>query len=87
MDNDAIKRLKNDNDFQQFVKYAMRRVKTLNNLKGLDELSNERAGEEAKIRRQCIDTMTVMMEPFLQETQKKEQSVEDVKRAKKRAGI
>lgn len=80
-------RLKEDDAFQEFISFLKAKANELENVSNmnLDELSNERAGEEAKIRREAANTIRAIIYPF-DKTRDTEPSYEDIKKAKKRVG-
>lgn len=83
----AIKKLKNDAQFQELFAYIVSQIEELDTVDNLLELSNLEAGEEAKVRAKAKQKLYEIMEPFIKFSEKKEPTAEEIETAKKRVGL
>lgn len=87
MNEDLINKLKDDDNFQSFMDFALAKANELESIgKYVDELSNERAGEEAKIRRQAAETIREIFYQFTRRD-REDHSIEDIQKVKERVGL
>lgn len=89
LDQDTIDKLKKNPDFQKFEKYVSRKIGELErfeNMKGIEEMSDKRAGEEIKARKKAVKILADMLRPFIEE-QRSENKPEDVQKAKEEYGL
>ena len=87
MNDEAIKRLKDSAEFGSFQDWAVSEIEKLDSVEGLSGMSNKQAGEEAKVRAKAKAKLYEIFSPFLNFVEKKEHSMEEVNRAKKRVGL
>ncbi len=84
---DQIEAIKNSNWFPYLEKHIYSEIKDLDSVVGLDEKTNKDAGEEAKVRLKAMNILMKILGPIVSFNEKKEPSVDDVQRAKKKAGL
>lgn len=82
-----VSSLKEDVGFQEFVKYLEEIVGRLDTTDGLSTLTNERAGEEVKVRSQVVVVIHEILKPFINYKEKRQPSDEELKAARERYGL
>jgi hypothetical protein len=87
MSPDLIKKIKDSPFFQDLQGYIIQQIKDIDTVAGLDKLSNDKAGEEAKIREKTKERLIEMLNPFLGLTEKKEPTEEEVQSRKDKFGL
>lgn len=87
LDPDIIKRLKNNNDFLAFTDFVFFQIDELNSVKGLKDFSNERAGEEVKVRTKAIEVLELILLPFTHSNEKKKPTTEVIQKKKDEYGL
>lgn len=90
MDQDLIKKLQKDPNFEKFEKYVLKKIEALErfeDMKDIEELSDKRAGQEIKARKKAARILGEILNPFLRVSKRSEQTPEDVKEAKDEAGL
>lgn len=87
IDKKTIKQLRKYPEWKQFREHMFQEIDSLNSVENLQELSNERAGEEAKVRNKAALKLYEIFEPFLLfEEGKIEDPIERVKKIKEKYG-
>ena len=81
-----IKKLNNNLDFQIFKRWLVQQIITLDSVDDLEEMSNEKAGEEAKIRSKTKATINKILAEFIL-PEPKEPSIERLQKAKNKGGL
>lgn len=71
MNEDTIKRLKDNPDFVAFQKIILAKIDKLDTVQVYKELSNERMGEEMRVRAKAINVLKSMLLPFIDFREKK----------------
>ncbi len=84
---ETIKKLKDYPAFQEFVDYILQIIDKLDTVSGLENKTNEEAGEEAKIRAKTKERLFEILKPFIDFKEKKERSEEELKKASQRYGL
>lgn len=84
---DLIKKLKSDPAFIEFLGYIQEKLEEIDTVSGLEGLSNEQAGEEAKIRSKVRDRLHEILKPFIEFQEKKEPTEREIKKAKETYGL
>lgn len=86
---DLVKKLRDNPAFREFQNYAMQQMNDLDSLGKIDcsGMSNSQIGETVRARRVARDTILMIFSPFLDFTERKEPSEEDVKNAKMKFGL
>ena len=87
LSDNVIKDLKENLSFREFQKYIVEQVDALNTLNGLDHLSNDLAGEEAKIRSKAVDVLISILSPIVTFTPKTKPTDEDIKAREREFGL
>jgi soluble cytochrome b562 len=85
--NEVIKYLKDNSNFQEFMVWVLENIEALDTVDDLSKLSNERAGEEVKVRIKAVDTVRNIFHPFLTYHQKREPTEKEYLDAHKRVGL
>lgn len=83
----VIKRVRDSNEFSDLRKFIIFKVEELNSVDGLAKMSNQKAGEEAKIRLKAAELVSGILGPFIDFGEKKERSVQEIHKAKKAHGL
>lgn len=86
MDN-IVKKLKNDSAFKAYMEYVFAKIDLLDSVEGLENYSNQTAGEEARVRLKAKQTLEKILEPFINFAEKKEPTVEEISEAKDKYGL
>ena len=81
LNDDLIRKLKDDPAFNEFQRYLISIVDSLNNVQGLNHKTNEEAGETAKVRALTIEKITEILSPFVEFKEKSGPSEESMKKA------
>lgn len=84
---ELIKNLKDNPAFTQFEGYIIKIVDGLDTVEGLEQMSNEQAGEEAKIRAKTKDKLVAILQPFIDFAEKKEPTEAEIKKAQEKFGL
>lgn len=84
---ELIKKLKDDPAFQEFTEYVLQKIEELDTVVGLENMNNEEAGEEAKIRSRTRDKLYEILRPFVDFREKREPSEKQIKKAQERYGL
>lgn len=87
MNPDVIKKLRDFPAFQEFQQHIENEMADLLSFRDLEDMSNERAGEEAKVRSKTLKTLYNILSPFLNVTEKREASEQDLEKAGKKFGL
>lgn len=87
MSDEFIKKLNDNPDFTIFKKWLMGKIEELDSVIDLDSLSNNEAGEEAKVRHKALNKLYEILSPFINVREEKEKSTEEIHKAKKRFGM
>lgn len=87
MNEDAIKRLQQDTDFMAFQEFIVSEIEKLDSVENLGKLSNEQAGEEAKVRAKAREKLYDILAPFLNQRSKKEPTTAELQKAKDKFGL
>lgn len=82
MQDELIKRLRENPDFQQFLEFLVHEIQSLDSVTGLDKFSNEQAGEEAKVRLLTYKKLTTILSPFAELHERPEPTIEQIQRKK-----
>lgn len=85
---EVIERLKNDSDFQQYLKVVFAGIAEPATKVDLEALPNDRAGEEAKIEIKVQKRLYgLLFTPLTELKEIKEPSAEQIDKAKKKFGL
>lgn len=84
---ELIKKLKSNPDFLEFTDFILDKLKQLDSVEGLDEMPNELAGEEAKIRVKTIDRLYSILRPFVDFKEKSQPSESEIRKVANRFGL
>ncbi|MDD4027030.1 MAG: hypothetical protein PHO75_02460 [Candidatus Shapirobacteria bacterium] len=79
-----IDRLRDNPDFLEYEKFVISKIKELDTVKGLNKLSDKDAGEECKVRERTSEKLLEILSPFIETSEKKVASEEQIKEAKKK---
>lgn len=66
MDERLIENIKASAVFEDWKNYIVSEIKDLNSVVGLDKLSNEAAGEEAKVRFKTVNKLKEILYPLIE---------------------
>jgi hypothetical protein len=84
---ELIRKLKNNADFVEFADYIIEKIDELDTVSGLDIMTNEQAGEEAKVRSKTKDKLYEILRPFIDFKEKKEITEGEIKKAGEKFGL
>lgn len=81
------KNLRDKQEFILFQEYVLLKVSELDTVDGLEEMSNEQAGETARARKLAISKIHEIFKPFIEFTEKHEYTKEEIAEAAARRGL
>jgi hypothetical protein len=84
---EIIKKLKDDQTFIELKDWIIEKVSELDSLAGLGSMTNELAGEEAKVRAKTVVKLQQIFSPFIDFREKKEPTQEEIKTAETKYGL
>lgn len=87
LSDEVITRLQSNSDFSFFRDFVFQEVNKLNSVDGLEKLSNEKAGEEAKIRHKTLEKLLDILNPIMNFGERKGATKEEIKNAEKAHGL
>lgn len=87
MSTELIKKLQEYPPFQEFQQLIVTIIEKADTVEGVGNLSNERAGEEAKLRLMLKDALHKILDPFLTVTQKRVPTEKEMEKTKERFGL
>jgi len=87
LSDETIKKLNDDSNFKIFIDFAISEINGLDTVDGLDRLSDELAGQEAKIRSKARERLLNILNPFISFKEKKDKTKEEVNRIGKKYGL
>lgn len=85
--NDFIKKFKDSPEFTLFQDYVVSKMAELDSVDGLEDMTNEQAGEEVKVRNKAKIKLYEILAPFLDYSEKREPTAEEINKAKGKFGI
>lgn len=83
----SIKEINNSSTFAEFRDWIFEKIVELNSVDGLSDMTNEEAGEEAKVRLKTISVIKEIFEPVIKFSEKKEPSIEQIAQKKVKYGL
>ena len=87
LSDELIKRLRNDNVFQEFQKYVLDEMAKLDSIDSLKDMSNEKAGETVRARAMAVDVLEKIFGPIIDFREKVDYPLEVIQGKKDRYGI
>ena len=87
LSDELIKRLRNDNVFQEFQKYVLDEMAKLDSIDSLKDMSNEKAGETVRARAMAVDVLKKILGPIIDFKEKVGYSPKVIQGKKDRYGI
>lgn len=81
------KNLKDKKEFIEFQEYVLSKVAELDTVDGLEDMTNEQAGETARARKLAITKIYEIFKPFIDFTEKHEYTKEEIAEAASRRGL
>lgn len=81
------KNLRGKVDFQEFQEYVLDKVRELDTVSDLGTMSNEKAGEEAKVRLLAGTKLRKILTPFIDFAEKHEYTDEEIAEAAAKRGL
>lgn len=84
---ELIKKLKGDPNFIEFTDYILEVMDELDTVSGLDKMTNDQAGEEAKIRGRTKAKLYEILRPFVEFNEKKKPTESEVRKAGGKFGL
>lgn len=87
LSDELIKKLKDYPAFQEYLVYIIAKIEELDSIDGLEQMTNQRAGEEAKVRGKATAKLYELLAPFVELTEKREPTKEQVNQAKEKFGL
>lgn len=82
-----LKRLKDNTDFEEFTNQIISTIDELRNVSDLESMSDEAAGQEAKVRAKTIKKLQKIFAPVITFKQKEEARPEMVLKQKKKYAL
>jgi len=87
MNEELIKRLKDDSDFQSFQEIVVSKIGELSEIGDLKDLSNREAGETVRARATAIGILYEFLRPFVDFNEKRKPTAKQINVAKKKVGL
>jgi hypothetical protein len=87
LSDNVIKDLKENLSFREFQKYIVEQVDTLNTLNGLDQMSNDLAGEEAKVRSKAVKILISILRPIVTFNPKTKPTADEIRAREREYGL
>lgn len=87
MNPELIEKIKTSDVYPDIVELLASTIEELQSFEGLENLSNDRAGEEVKVRIKAANKLRERLQPLLEESQKRGITEEDVRKAKKKYAL
>jgi len=87
MNEELIKRLKDDPSIIEFQAFILSKIEELAFFEDLIKMDNEKAGEAIRIRGMAITILKDILQPFADFKEKSEPTVKQVQAAKDKAGL
>lgn len=84
---ELAKRLKDKNEFLEFQEYVFIKLAELDTVDGLEEMTNEQAGETARARKLAITKIQEILRPFIEFKEKHEYTQEEINEARAKRGL
>lgn len=84
---DIAKRLRDKQEFIDFQEYVIGKIEDLDTVSDLGSLTNEKAGELAKVRLLARQKLEEILSPFIDFSEKREYTEEERKAAAQRRGL
>lgn len=84
---DLAKKIRTTPEFADFREYLSMQIYELNSVSDLLPLTNEKAGELAKVRLLAIQKLEQILQPFIEFSEKREFTDEEIAAAKARRGL
>ncbi len=87
MNENLVKKLKDDRYFVEFQKFVISKIDELNSIGDLKDLTNKKAGETVRARAIASSILQDMLKPFIDFNEKREPTAKEVDAAKSKAGL
>jgi hypothetical protein len=87
MSDELIKKLKEYPAFAEFTEYMVAKIEEFDSTSGLDEMTNEQAGEEVRARSKARNKLYEILSPLVEPAEKKQPSKEQIGFAKAKFGL
>lgn len=87
MNEEAIQSLKSNIHFSDFRDYLVEKINELDSLNGVEDMTDENAGQEVKARAKAAIKLTEILKPFINTRERKEPSAEEIQKAKTKFAI
>lgn len=87
MNKDLIKRLKDDPYFKEFLEFVISKMDEFDSVSGLVGMSNEEAGEAARVRAKSLEILKEILSPLLNYNEKREPTEKEIDAAKTKVGL
>lgn len=84
---ELIKRLKNNIDFVEFTNHILNIIDEIDTVNGLDNMTNDLAGEEAKVRIKTKSKLVEIFKPFIDFREKRQPTEGELKKASGKFGL
>lgn len=84
---ELVKEIREDTLFQPLISYIKEKIIELDTVQDMENLSNKEAAEKSKSNAIAIKKLVEIFEPLINPREIKEQSIDDVQKAKDRYGL
>lgn len=84
---ELITTLQENPSFKIYTEYVMEKINQIDSTAGLDQLDNQSAGEEAKIRHKTVFTLMAILDPIMNFKKSKGINEQDIKDREKQFGL
>lgn len=82
-----IIKLKSNPDFIEFTEYVVEKIDEMDSVDGLESMTNEEAGEEAKVRIKAKTKLIQILRPFIEFRERKPPTETEIKKAGEKFGL
>lgn len=84
---DLVLKLRDNPNFKGFQLFILEKLEELDTVSGLSQLSDEQAGQEAKVRDLAKKKLIEILSPFVDFREKKGPSPKELEKAQKKFGL
>ena len=84
---EVVRKIKDNTSYVEFQQHIAEEVDKLDSIAGLEDMSNERAGQEVKARARAAQILREILSPFFEYAEKQPPTKEEVEKAKNKFGL
>ena len=84
---DIVRQLLNNPAFNEYIRWVTDLIADLDSVGGIENLSNEEAGELVRVKAKALEKLAEILSPFIEYRTKREPSLDEFKKAKESFGL